>query len=165
MLVFVNLGTTSYYLAVLTNWIFFLFQIKNHNQNYQKNYWFNSFPSKSKNHKQMLRIYIYIYLITYYLGHGYKVPWELESGKRVLSHLGLNIFDFFLEPILTIQLSHKWELVISFLFWVHIKIPRWYSGVFFISAQHWYISCKKGWIDMGSVTKHVVAWNCFWLSF
>jgi hypothetical protein len=37
MLVFINLGTTGYYLTVLTNWVFFfLFQIKNHNQNYKK---------------------------------------------------------------------------------------------------------------------------------
>jgi hypothetical protein len=29
MLVIINLGTTGYYLAVFTNWFFFLFQIKN----------------------------------------------------------------------------------------------------------------------------------------
>ncbi len=42
----------------------------------------------------------------------YTVTYEPNPGKRVLSHPGFNIFNFFLELVFTIQFFHNWEWMI-----------------------------------------------------
>jgi hypothetical protein len=75
----------------------------------------------------------------------YIVPWELDSGKGVFSHLGLNVLKFFPwvnshHPVLTqvkpmikflVRLSLK---VIPQV--VHKRIPKWYLKIVLIPAQH-----------------------------